>query len=70
MLKYSNLQYAGVEFYNNDRIHGAGGDNVGGATNFAINTTGYDTFHVNVRLRMQTSSAFNWSASIPRRRPR
>jgi len=48
VLKYSNLQYAGVEFYNNDPTLGAGGDNVGGATNFAINAGGYDTFHVDV----------------------
>lgn len=48
VLKYSNLQYAGVEFYNNDPTLGAGGDNVGGTTNFAINTTGYDTFHVDI----------------------
>jgi hypothetical protein len=48
VLKYSSLNYAGVEFYNNDPTLGAGGDNVGGATNFAINTTGYDTFHVDV----------------------
>jgi hypothetical protein len=48
VLKYSNLNYAGVEFYNNDPTLGAGGDNVGGATNFAINTTGYDTMHVDL----------------------
>ncbi len=48
VLKYSNLQYAGVEFYNNDPTLGAGGDNVGGATNFSINTTGYDTMHVDL----------------------
>jgi len=48
VLKYSNLQYAGVEFYNNDPTLGAGGDNVGGPINYAINTTGYDTFHVDV----------------------
>ncbi|HWF19310.1 MAG TPA: hypothetical protein VG754_08580 [Verrucomicrobiae bacterium] len=48
VLKYSNLQYAGVEFYNNDPTLGAGGDNVGGPTNYAINATGYDTFHVDV----------------------
>jgi len=48
VLKYSNLQYAGVEFYNNDPTLGAGGDNVGGATNYAINATSYNTFHVDV----------------------
>ena len=48
VLKYSNLNYAGVEFYNNDPTLGAGGDNVGGATNFAVNTTGYDTMHVDL----------------------
>jgi hypothetical protein len=48
VLKYSGLQYAGVEFYNNDPTLGAGGDNVGGTTNFAINVTNYDTFHVDV----------------------
>jgi hypothetical protein len=48
VLKYSNLQYAGVEFYNNDPTLGAGGDNVGGPTNFAINATSYDTFHVDI----------------------
>jgi hypothetical protein len=48
VLKYSSLQYAGVEFYNNDPTSGAGGDNVGGATNYAINATPYDTFHVDV----------------------
>ena len=45
VLEYVNLQYAGVEFYNNDPTLGAGGDNVGGATNYAINTTGFDTVH-------------------------
>jgi hypothetical protein len=45
VLKYSNLQYAGVEFYNNVGINGP---NIGGATNYAINTTGYDTFHVDL----------------------
>ena len=48
VLKYSSMQYAGVEFYNNDATLGAGGDNVGGTTNFAINTTGYDHIHVDV----------------------
>jgi hypothetical protein len=48
VLKYSSLQYAGVTFYNNDPTLGAGGDNVGGTTNFAINTTGYDHFHVDL----------------------
>jgi hypothetical protein len=48
VLKYANLQYAGVEFYNNDPTLGAGGDNVGGATNFAINAIPYDTFHVDI----------------------
>ncbi len=45
VLKYSNMQYAGVEFYNNVGINGP---NIGGATNYAINTTGYDTFHVDL----------------------
>ncbi len=48
VLKYANLQYAGVEFYNNDPTLGAGGDNVGGPINYAIDTTGYDTFHVDL----------------------
>jgi hypothetical protein len=48
VLKYSNLQYAGVLFYNNDPTLGAGGDNVGGATNYAINASGYDTFHLDL----------------------
>jgi hypothetical protein len=48
VLKYVNLQYAGVEFYNNDPTLGAGGDNVGGATNYAINAIPYDTFHVDL----------------------
>ena len=48
VLKYSNLQYAGVEFYNNDPTLGAGGDNAGGTTNYAIDTTSYDTFHVDL----------------------
>jgi hypothetical protein len=43
VLKYSNLQYAGVEFYDT-----ASGDNVGGAIDYSIDTTGYDTFHVDV----------------------
>ncbi len=43
VLKYSNLQYAGVEFYDT-----ANGDNVGGTTDYSINTTPYDTFHVDV----------------------
>jgi len=37
-----------VEFYNNDPTLGAGGDNVGGPTNFSINASSYDTFHVDV----------------------
>jgi hypothetical protein len=45
VLKYSNTQFAGVEFYNNVGINGP---NIGGATNYAINTTGYDTFHVDL----------------------
>lgn len=48
MLKYSSLQYAGVEFYNNDPTLGAGGDNVGGLTNYAINVSSYDTLHVDI----------------------
>ncbi|MBW8864204.1 MAG: hypothetical protein JF609_04625, partial [Verrucomicrobia bacterium] len=48
VLKYTGLQYAGVEFYNNDPTLGAGGDNVGGPTNFSIDLTGYDTMHVDV----------------------
>ncbi|HEV2693751.1 MAG TPA: hypothetical protein VG347_12740 [Verrucomicrobiae bacterium] len=48
VLKYSGLQYAGVEFYNNDATLGAGGDNVGGPINYSVNTTGYDTLHVDV----------------------
>ncbi len=48
VLKYSSLQYAGVEFYNNDPTLGAGGDNAGGTTNYAINASLYDTFHVDV----------------------
>ena len=48
VLKYNNLQYAGVEFYNNDPTLGAGGDNVGGPINYAIDATPYDTFHVDL----------------------
>ncbi len=48
VLKYTGLQYAGVEFYNNDPTLGAGGDNVGGATNYAINATPYNMFHVDL----------------------
>ena len=48
VLKYSSLQYAGVEFYNNDPTTGAGGDNVGGATNYSIDAIPYDTFHVDL----------------------
>jgi hypothetical protein len=43
VLKYSNLQYAGVEFYDT-----ANGDNVGGTTNYSIDAAPYDTFHVDV----------------------
>ena len=48
VLKYTGLQYAGVEFYNNDPTLGAGGDNVGGPTNFSINATAYNMFHVDL----------------------
>jgi hypothetical protein len=48
VLKYSALQYAGVEFYNNDPTLGAGGDNVGGPTNYAINASAYNMFHVDL----------------------
>jgi hypothetical protein len=48
VLKYANLQYAGVEFYSNDPNVGAGGDNAGGATNYLINASAYDTFHVDL----------------------
>ncbi len=46
--EYANLQYAGVEFYSNDPNIGAGGDNVGGATDYSINASSYTTFHVDV----------------------
>ena len=48
VLKYTGMQFAGVEFYNNDPTLGAGGDNVGGPTNFSINATAYNMFHVDV----------------------
>ena len=43
VLKYSALQYAGVEFY--DTNHGI---NIGGTTNYTIDATNYDTFHVDI----------------------
>jgi hypothetical protein len=48
ILEYKNLQYAGVEFYDTNAVTGAGGDNVGGTVEYAINATAYDTLHVDV----------------------
>jgi len=37
-----------VEFYDTNAVTGAGGDNVGGTVEYAINATAYDTLHVDV----------------------